>query len=365
VTYHGIFIDDQDDVYAETLSLDNRLKVEFLEVTDVATLAREIVRRGPHLVAIDYRLDETPKNLNPDQTYKGSALAQHLRDSSIERPETDFALVLVSAEKKIKSLYNPDKTAHDLFDRVYIKEDVNRTGDIVRAELVGLCDAYVELRRLEQVYDLFALTRIPDADRQYIDFQELRIALSDAAAPHIVARTFLRNLIDRSGPLLDQYDVAARLGTSVEFLEPVLKALEENGALYRGLLSEPWHRWWAYKVDDWATELFGRRPTGLPASDRAAVLTKKFECNIEPAKSPWNGSPNELVAFACASCRRATEMRHSVAAFEPTLPRFVTRRRICWDCVQTDQFEKAHLKIDDVDAELAEEVKTRPRTADV
>lgn len=121
MTYKGIFVDDIDLVYAETLSSADKLVFQPEEVGEVAVLARKIVSEAPIIVAIDYRLDEQPAGLTGDQTYKGSALAQHLRDTSIEHPDRDFALVLVSAERKIKTLYRPDKTAHDLFDRVYVR----------------------------------------------------------------------------------------------------------------------------------------------------------------------------------------------------------------------------------------------------
>ena len=125
MTYKGIFVDDQELVYAETLSTPEHLEFKPQDVEEVAVLARKIVSESPIIVAVDYRLDEAPVGLQADQTYKGSALAQHLRDASIEHPDQDFALVLVSAENKIKTLYRPDKTAHDLFDRVYVKEDIN------------------------------------------------------------------------------------------------------------------------------------------------------------------------------------------------------------------------------------------------
>ncbi|MFD2430555.1 hypothetical protein ACFSUK_25775 [Sphingobium scionense] len=99
-------MDDADLVYAETLSSADKLVFQPVGVGEVAVLARKIVSEAPIIVAIDYRLDEQPASLAADQTYKGSALAQHLRDASIEHPDQDFALVLVSAESKIKTLYH-------------------------------------------------------------------------------------------------------------------------------------------------------------------------------------------------------------------------------------------------------------------
>jgi hypothetical protein len=56
-------------------------------------------------------------------------------------------------------------------------------------------------------------------------------------------------------------------------------------------------------------------------------------------------------------------MRHSLAAFDPRAPRFATRPRICWDCIQTDKFREAKLQVDEVDQELVDDIKSRPRVS--
>ncbi len=171
MTYQGIFVDDQDDVFAEQLSTHGRLEIEFLAVQEPTALARTIREKRPMLVALDYRLDENPTGLPADQTFKGSALAQHLRDASIEAPDADFALVLVSAEAKVRTLFRPDQTAHDLFDRVYVKEHINNHRTRVRQELLSLCSAYEHLRQKNGQYDLAELTSAEPDDRPAIDIQ--------------------------------------------------------------------------------------------------------------------------------------------------------------------------------------------------
>lgn len=362
MTYKGIFVDDADLVYAETLSSPDHLAFQPQEVEEVAILARKIVGEGPIIVAIDYRLDEQPAGLDADQTYKGSALAQHLRDASIEHPEQDFALVLVSAESKIKALYRPDKTAHDLFDRVYVKEDINKKRTEIRQELVSLCRGYEKLRSVGNNYEIVDLMAGTDDDRPHIDVQEIRTRLTEAAAPHVAAR-ILFSLIDHAGPLLNTKNACAYLGIDPGDGQAVTELMRDAGIAYEGIFGDAWPRWWANRLDSWAQGLFKRRATGLPASDRARLLSEITGRAFEPARSPWNKSPDELISFACASCGRGTELRHSVAAFEPAQPRYNVRRRICWDCIQTDQYEAAvpPLSIDDADKDLAEQVKGRHR----
>ena len=362
MTYKGIFVDDQELVYAETLSTPEHLEFQPLDVEEVAILARQIVGEGPIIVAIDYRLDEAPAGLQADQTYKGSALAQHLRDASIEHPDRDFALVLVSAESKIKTLYRPDKTAHDLFDRVYVKEDINTRRPIIRSELLSLCHGYEKLRAARNNFDIVDLMAGSDDDRPHIDAQEIRTKLAEATAPHIAAR-ILFNVIDRPGPLLTTEYACAHLGIDPGDGHAISEVMRDAGIAYEGVFGDAWPRWWAHRLESWAKGIFKRRATGIPASDRARILSERTGKAFEPARSPWNGSPNELISFACASCGRGTELRHSVAAFEVTQPRYILRRRICWDCVQKDQYEMIEppLTIDDADKDLAEQVKGRDR----
>jgi len=366
VTYKGMFVDDQELVYAETLSTPDRLEFKPQDVEEVAVLARKIAGENPIIVAIDYRLDEAPAGLQADQTYKGSALAQHLRDASIEHPDQDFALVLVSAESKIKTLYRPDKTAHDLFDRVYVKEDINNRRAAIRLELLSLCHGYEKLRAAGNNYEIVDLMAGSDDDRPHIDIQEIRTKLAEAAAPHVAAR-ILFNLIDRPGPLLTTEYACAHLGIDPDDRQTIAGFMRDAGIGYEGVFGDAWPRWWAHRLESWAQGIFKRRATGLPASDRARILSDSTGKAFKPARSPWNGSPDELIAFACASCGRGTELRHSVAAFEVTQPRYILRRRICWDCVQKDQYEAVEppLLIDDADKGLAEQVKGRDRNNDL
>jgi len=361
MTYRGIFIDDEDDIYADLLSSGPDLKIVFVPVTEVSGLAQTISQSGPDVVAIDYRLDEVVGAVPAGQLYKGSALAQHIRDIAVEFPDRDCALVLISAEAKVRALFDPDKTAHDLFDKVYLKEDVRASRDRVIFELSGLCQAYIDAKRSARPYNLSTLMCAKEADLPNIDFQELRRGTEGAAAPHILVRLFLRTLIDRSGPLIDHHEVAARLGLDSISALCIQRLLHESEAQYSGFLSAPWPRWWSHRIDAFAATLFGRRATGLTATERAMRLSELTGEQLQAARSPWNRSSDELIAFACASCRRGTELKHSLAAYDGALPKYVSRRRVCWDCVQTDAYEIAGLSIDDADNVLAASVRRMER----
>lgn len=135
MTAKGVFVDDEDNQYAALLSTRGVLEFVYQSVTPIMDQAEAIRATAPTVVALDYRLDEVTPGIEAAHTYKGSALAQVLRDKAIAEPKSDFAIVLVSNEMKLKALYAPDKTAHDLFDLVYSKEEVTQHRDEIRLRL--------------------------------------------------------------------------------------------------------------------------------------------------------------------------------------------------------------------------------------
>ena len=365
MTYRVIFVDDNvDEGYAELLHEDGVLQAEPRGLSALTELAAQIFGPETNAIALDYRLDENLGDLSPEQAFKASALAQQIRDLAIERPEHDAAIVLISAEEKIMSIFAPDKTAHDLFDRVYTKEEINKDVDRVKAEILDLCSAYEVLRPQSGKFELQALMSADERDSEALDIQALRIDLNDAKAPHIATRLILKNVVLNSGLLLDQADVFARLGISLENENAILSQLNDDELAYTGLFSTAWPRWWGHRLEQWTRDIFAARASGLTASDRAKCLNERFGLDLAPAKSPWTGNDDALIAVSCACCKRGTEQIHSVALFAPKLPKYLNRPRICWDCIATDKVESSEGKfvLSDTDLDLFKEIKIMERS---
>ncbi len=370
MTYIGLFVDDEDDIYSAALSIDDKLFFAFEPLTEVAALAQRIVAASPMIVAIDYRLDEAAIPGTERQSFKGSALAQHLRDAAMDKPHLDFAIILVSAEDNIQKFFKPDITAHDLFDRVYVKDRLAAGDPSIPGELLSLCEGYEQLRGCIGNFNLIPLTDALETDLEYIDVQELRVQVEQAKAPHHVSKAFSNFLIKRSGILLSTQDACAILGVDVSQKTEVEEILCEAGLAYTGLFCGLATRWWAKRLDVWAEAIFEARPTGMTSGERATRISSKLKRTLEPARSTWTNTTDQLIVIPCACCGRGAELRHTVAAYEPALPRFIKRRRICWDCIQRDKLDKCvpALIIDEVDQDLAEKVKLLDRasgTADV
>ena len=145
---NGLFVDDRaaEESFARrmTTSGERGLRVTFMLLNKKASLsqsAEEIFSQEPAIVALDYRLDETPG----DNQYKASPLAQQLRELAIDSPGQDFPIILVTNEKFYKDFKKRDLAAHDLFDRIYIKQRVTENSNRIKKEIFSLASGYKTL----------------------------------------------------------------------------------------------------------------------------------------------------------------------------------------------------------------------------
>lgn len=357
----GVFVDDEDKQYAALLSTRDKLVFQYQAVLPIMEQAAAVRAADPTVVALDYRLDEVTPGIDAAHTYKGSGLAQLLRDNAIAAPERDFAIVLVSNEMKLAASFTPDKTAHDLFDLVYTKGDVIKSRARIASELCALSDGYEQLRACLARFDPIKLFDAPLEEHDRLTIQEIRTAFNAAAAPHIAAKLILRNFIQPPGLLVDDAGAAALCGIDPEGFSPVAEYLLSKGTGYNGIFAVGWRRWWSNRIEGLGDAEMGKPLLSLTAAQRAAHFSRLLEQKIPAARSTWNDDTGEYVAFACASCHRPAELRHSLAAFDPKATRYANRRRICWDCIQTDRFLEAHLLVDESDQDLVTDIKRRPR----
>lgn len=364
MSFKGYFVDDtvEDAVYARLLSsnVGEGLTLEYLNVSEATALTNKIFSSDADIVLLDYRLDENPGMISPEQAYKGSGLAQLLRDKAMASPEKDFPIVLISAEDKFRNFFRPDRTAHDLFDVAYGKDRASSERNLIQAQLVSLCEGY---RLLKSCWggDRMSVFSDQAEDLAFFDHQDITLNLNDAAAPHIAARVIMKNIIERNGVLLNTSEALARLGIDESGHAELEKLLKRNDVAYRGIFSTGWPRWLAHRFDAFAESILQKRPSNLTGTEKCSILNEKTGLNFKPAKSTWNGSSDEKFIFSCASCDKPTEIRHSFSAYDPTCPRHAQRRRICWDCIQTDKYTERCLKVDEIDVGMYGEVKRKER----
>lgn len=364
---NGIYVDDDPDAsrYVPRLESD-RLKIHLREPDDLVTLADDVLNEHPAIVLLDYRLDEKKGSRANAATYRAAPVAQQIRDRLGATPEFDFPIVLISSEDKIRTLYRPEKTAHDLFDWKLYKSTLGQSNEPAKI-LVGLSDGYITLRRNVGKFNVNDIFGLREDIAYLVDFQELREAIEDAEYPHIAARYILNFVIRRQGILIDRANIYARLG--IEAPDPQsLNALNNWIAAisYRGVFHGCSERWWPSLFEELFSDAFEAPIGRFTAAQRAEKLSALLGVHFEAARDRWTQSADFKPAFACASCRAATPLKHSLACLDVRLPSFVQRQRVCYSCIQTDQLQESRnlsddnqvLRLDDSEQRVADRIRS-------
>lgn len=365
--YKVIFVDDREEEFKilDNLKGGNGGNIEIKSLLPKQSLtetANEILGLKPDLLILDFRLDEKALEPNIFANYKASPLAQHLRDFAVENIRNDFPIFALSNENKIRKFYTPNKTAHDLFDRIYLKKDILNSPDPIRREFISYMEAFKVIIEHFGEDDMFIrLLRIEENESGFIDNQFFR-EICQLKAPHLIARNIFPLLIERAWLLLDIDNLIALLGINPKCKDgedffKLLDVLNQKNNKYDGIFGSGFERWWVNRVKCSFEEICSETSGDLTARERVDCLNENLRINLKPAISRWKNSSNTYVSFACNSCKNPTEEEFSVAAYDPTHHDFPGKKRICWKCVQTGEYEERNLLIDEGDLFIAEKIK--------
>ncbi|SMD42424.1 hypothetical protein SAMN00777080_0974 [Aquiflexum balticum DSM 16537] len=246
-------------------------------------------------------LDWKLKNKNKDGVladFNAAALAQQLRILSVEKKglQKDFPIVLCSAEANFYSVYNKEKTIHDLFDIVYSKDHLSERYHEVIKELNSLARAYIQL--MDESFNFEDLGYESDEfDPRFIE--GIKILFNDGKIVHVIIKYLLNNIILENGLLIDENILASRLGVDLfdKDMNPSIwetlkfKILDE--IRYKGILSEGWDRWYQSRLLKFWNELFGISLASLNSKERVQMLNDKFDLKLSFAKPlKYNVSSN-------------------------------------------------------------------------
>ena len=336
------------------------LTFEFKKPGSLESFAKELFDAKPGMIVVDYRLDERVGDNDQAVSYKASTLAQYLRDLAGDSGNEDFPIVLYSAEEKIKEHFNPERTAHDLFDHI-IKKTSKKDSDEERRKLDALADGYVRLLELrpynEKLLNIFGLNT---QGAHLIDHQEIHDLAATTTIPHIFARFVLKRLVNRNGILIDEPTVLARCGVKATDAgkKLIFEELQRQGAQYVGVFGGFRSMWWRLTVEMAIEDWLGGVVNSFSAQERVAALKQKFGYDFEPARSAWNNSSNERLTHVCSICGRPTLVAHSVAIHEQLSGPLIERRRICFNCIQEDRHVgRTDIRIDALDKPVEDAVR--------
>lgn len=260
-----------------------------------------------HLQKVDYdglildlKLDELPVDNGCHACYRGSELAQHIRDKQKEGVVKAIPIILFSGEDKIKS--SLDSTAKDLFDLCLEKGSMVTVEQILpvvgQLEAIALC-----YRRLRSGEDAVRMLDSPmEIDNR---FTGLLSDLQQNDSISSVARFILNEFILKPGLLIDERLLAARLGVDMEKSKEAWKAVTNlfKEVEYQGVLCHGWRRWWMRGVNMlWREFSGGEYLQMMEAEERVEILKDKLSIDsIVVAEKPKYSESNKFWTVCCGT----------------------------------------------------------------
>lgn len=222
---------------------------------------------------LDLKLDELPVDAGKYAGYRGTTIAQLVRDYQKEGTLKAFPMLLFTGEDNMKHAL--DNTGRDLFDMIIEKGSLSiYTLQKLPGQLAELSDCY---KRLNGGEDARAMIKPQGyVDERFMDaLHDLQTTDSNASCAHFLLNEFVL----KPGLLIDESLLAARLGVdkdkSGKSWEAVLNLFET--ARYDGIFGKGWTRWWMRSVNEIWKDRTGVTLQQLGAKERVQCLKQVIE----------------------------------------------------------------------------------------
>lgn len=259
-------------------------------------------------VLIDLCLDGTGEN---SLALKAQPFAQQIRTWAVENKIPYSPIVLCSTFEK-KDVFNKDTASHDLFDYYIDKTEIAYQEEAIR--LKALAEGYQLLNRKDIKIEFF-LNRedVAKTNENIVDF------FSGNQSTFDIAYRLLKDVFPYSGILIDEDVVAARMGVdknaSGESWVNLRNGIREH-ALYTGVFSSGWLRYWSDQVNEFFMKLTDGNPYQiLNADERVKALIKAGYSGLVAAK-PISYNESTYFNTICLSCRCPMDSMEGIAIEE-------------------------------------------------
>lgn len=235
--------------------------------------------KGYNGLILDLNLEETPNKEKETSHYKGSSLAQEIRNLSKAGIIKEIPIVLLSSTVNIEKYF--DRTNEDLFDLIVSREKLNENKNFIsmRQKLISLSIGYELILKCKKDKNLLELFKYDVNNKEDARFvEEVKTVIESPT--HTTSSFIIKNLLEKSGILISETILATRLGIdkdkSKDWSNVVAKFVK---FVYKGVFSEGWQRWWMSGLENWwTTELEIKESLrSTKASKKIELLKEKLE----------------------------------------------------------------------------------------
>ncbi len=275
-----LYIDDENDTKVESLVESiNRHGNVIIKKFDSMLFADFVIwiqenRDNCHGILLDLILNEKKNSKDEISEYTAPVAAQYLRTLATDGKIKDLPIVLCSTDDRLEKLYTNDLTSHNLFDMRFKKDDTDYY-ELISKELNSLAIGY------ENILELKDIDKILNIDISNLNEKILARFLTEKTIPeHEKAQFILKELIFKTGPLIDEYVLASRLGIDIGKSKD-WESLKEKlaSAKYSGVFHEGWDRWWMFEVNNIFKSFSGQNLSYLDAKERVGLLKEHMKLN--------------------------------------------------------------------------------------
>jgi hypothetical protein len=207
------------------------------------------------------------------ERYDGLHIRTLISTGAIQK---DIPLLLCSATKNFKTIFARDQSSHNLFLSIHTKSEIANNAAQVVIEMNDLAEAFKQIQ--SNNFKKESLLLAPEKIRIDLRLQGELNSLVENEIPHNLVQFLVTEVINKPGPLINEYILAARLGIDIKKSEDWNNLLTQylSAFEYRGILSSGWIRWWAEGLEQWwESEISASSLKSKSAKQRVKLLVER------------------------------------------------------------------------------------------
>ncbi|SHG69238.1 hypothetical protein [Flavobacterium aquidurense] len=301
-----LYIDDNTRDEADGLIVglsDEKLSIEFRNPTGnwenerIKFLSEEFRKYDGLLLDLNLEEKKNPES-GTISYYKGSTLAQELRNLSKSKEMSEIPIFLLSANKNLDKYF--DETNKDLFDLIISKESLSGSDAFktYTRKLIAIAEAYKFLSGSKDVNSILN-SETDNEDVRFISEMEYQVRTKPL---HSISNFFIKEILQKNGILICENLLFSRLGIDLDAsAEEHVATLKDKILIkikYEGIFSSGWERWWMSKLEKLWNEISENRTLrSLDAQERVEILNKRFNLDLKASKKDGKAKSSKFWTF--------------------------------------------------------------------
>lgn len=284
MAYNVLYIDDENEdrsqAYADGLSTLSLIDVKIKKPTNFETLRDELIHEQDNIDALilDLRLDGNQQGERVAK-YTAPILATGIRSQCLIEDgfRKEFPIFLISSKENLKKYFDSDTSSHDLFDYTFTKATVGNEGVNYERIIASITETYKLIGK--EKTDFTTILNYPSIKEIENRIFTSKLLTGEGTSVSEVSQYIFNEIISKSGVLIDENILAARLGIDKEKSNDWNKLLDlVDKYKYTGVFCKAFDRWWFSGIMDWWNDNFPNKLLiRLNAEERVNLIIEKFE----------------------------------------------------------------------------------------